>query len=94
MERLSEQSTSRVARNYARFRSAEELYESTTCPLEGPICQNCGLTVDRVTLVPGFEYMGCDDCMVEALTALARKQAQPKPARIARMQSEIFPEVA
>jgi len=34
-------------------------------------CANCGRTADRLTLVPEFNYMGCDDCMEEALEIIA-----------------------
>ena len=57
------------------------------------ICQNCGQTADRLTLVPEFEYLGCDDCMEEALKQVAREQAW-KPVRIEHMQDEPFPEAA
>ncbi len=37
------------------------------------ICQNCHQAVERLTLVPEFLYMGCDDCMEEALAVIARE---------------------
>jgi hypothetical protein len=43
-------------------------------------CENCGRTGERLTLVPEWEYMGCDDCMGEALAALAAEAAAKKPA--------------
>ena len=43
--------------------------------------------------VPKFGYMGCDDCMEEALKQIAREKAR-KLVRIERIQGEIFPEVA
>ena len=46
-----------------------------------------------MTLVPEFEYMGCDSRMEEALKQIAREQLR-KPARIERMQGDLFPEVA
>jgi hypothetical protein len=72
MNRLSEEAAAMLARNAARSRFAEEIYESSP-PLQGPTCENCGQTVDRVTLVPKFEYLGCDDCMVEALRQIVRE---------------------
>ena len=57
------------------------------------ICQNCGRTADRLTLAPEFEYMGCDDCMEEALKQIAREKAR-RLVRIERIEGEIFPEVA
>ena len=57
------------------------------------ICQNCGQPADRLSLVPEFEYLGCDECLEEALKQIARGQAQPKPARKEIAQSEL-PEVA
>jgi len=76
MDRFTEQPASALGGNYARARFAEEIYESTTRPLNGPTCANCGATVDRVTLVPEFEYLGCDDCMAEALAVIARERAE------------------
>lgn len=40
------------------------------------ICENCGQTADRLTLVPEFDYLGCDDCMEEAMTVLARERRE------------------
>jgi hypothetical protein len=33
-------------------------------------CENCGRTGERLTRVPEFDYMGCDDCMEEALAVI------------------------
>lgn len=38
-----------------------------------PTCDNCGRAVERVTLVPEFEYMGCDDCRAEAEAVIERE---------------------
>jgi hypothetical protein len=53
-------------------------------------CQNCGQSCERVTLVPEFEYMGCDECMEEALAVIAREQAEPKPVKYEPMQAVMF----
>lgn len=37
-------------------------------------CENCGRAGQRLTRVPEFDYMGCDDCMEEALAVIAREQ--------------------
>src|SRR5690242_15044675 len=42
------------------------------------VCENCGQSCDRLTLVPEFEYMGCDQCMEEALAVIAREQLDPE----------------
>jgi hypothetical protein len=39
-------------------------------------CENCGRGGERLTRVPEFDYMGCDDCMEEALAVIERKQAE------------------
>jgi len=109
MNRFNEQPVSGLAGNYARHRFAEEIYESTSRPLQGPTCENCGCTVDCLTHVPEFDYMGCDDCMEEALKQIAREEraamlaeagstaeeiaAYPRK-QITRQQGELFPEVA
>jgi len=49
--------------------------------------------VDRVTLVPEFNYYGCDDRMEEALKQIERQQAR-KLVRGERVHSGRFPEVA
>jgi predicted nucleic acid-binding Zn ribbon protein len=72
MDRLSEEAAASLARNYARARFAAEI--ESTPPLVGPRCENCGQTVDRVTPVPEFLYLGCDDCMAEALKQIARER--------------------
>jgi hypothetical protein len=43
-------------------------------------CENCGQTAERLTLVPEWEYMGCDDCMEEALAQLAREAGERRAA--------------
>ena len=40
-------------------------------------CQNCGRAGQRLTRVPEFDYMGCDDCMEEALAVIAREERDP-----------------
>jgi len=40
-------------------------------------CQNCGQTSERLTFIPEFEYMGCDDCVAEALAVLANEKSLP-----------------
>ena len=110
MNRMNEESASSLAGNYARHIFAEEIYESTTRPLNGPECQNCGATVDRVTHVPEFDYMGCDDCMAEAIAQIAREAAHAAMLadagctaeeaaahtrkQITRQQGELFQEVS
>jgi hypothetical protein len=71
---MNEQPASELAGNFARHRFAEELAE--TYHPDGYVCQNCTQVVSRVTLVPEFEYMGCDDCMAEALAQIEREAAQ------------------
>jgi len=40
-------------------------------------CENCGRGGERLTRVPEFDYMGCDDCMEEALAVIAREERDP-----------------
>ena len=75
MERLTEQTAADLAGNYARNRFRDEIANSTAHP-DGYVCQNCGGVTDRLTQVPEFEYMGCDDCMEEALKQIERQQAR------------------
>src|ERR1051325_8398933 len=43
-------------------------------------CQNCGQSAERLTFIPEFEYMGCDECVGEALAVLgAKKFTQVRP---------------
>ena len=42
-------------------------------------CENCKAHADRLTRVPEWDYMGCDDCMEEALAVLEREQIERKP---------------
>jgi hypothetical protein len=42
-------------------------------------CENCGRTGERLTRVPEFDYMGCDDCMEEALAVIARENEERDP---------------
>ena len=59
-------------------------------------CENCGQSCERVTHVPEFDYMGCDDCMEEALAVIAREQEPATPARftiVERWNGQKFIEV-
>lgn len=69
MDRFSQQTP---AGNYARNRFAQEIAESAYHP-DGYTCQNCGEVVSRVTPVPEFDYLACDDCMEEAMAVLSRE---------------------
>jgi hypothetical protein len=92
MERLPEQTAADLAGNYAGNRFRDEIANSTYHP-DGYVCQNCDRVVERVTLVPEFEYLGCDDCMEEALKQIARERTR-KPVLGERVRDEMFPEVA
>jgi hypothetical protein len=43
-------------------------------------CENCRCTCERVTRVPEFDYMGCDECMEEALAVIAREEQTEQEA--------------
>lgn len=90
MERFSQQPASELAANYARSRFSEEIANSTMHP-DGYVCQNCTRVVQRVTLVPEFEYLGCDDCMAEALAVIAREAEDALIVRrpVERMQGQL-----
>lgn len=45
-------------------------------------CENCGQTCERLTRVPEFDYMGCDECMEEALAVIARENCEHLRIRI------------
>jgi hypothetical protein len=64
-----------------RKRFRVEIGNSTHHP-DGYVCQNCGVVTDRLTQVPEFDYLGCDECMEEALGQIAREQAR----RLARVE--------
>jgi hypothetical protein len=37
------------------------------------VCESCGFYCNRLTLPPELEYLGCDDCMEEAMAVLLRE---------------------
>jgi hypothetical protein len=37
------------------------------------ICENCGKRCDELHHVPEFDYMGCEDCLDEAMRLLERE---------------------
>jgi hypothetical protein len=43
-------------------------------------CENCKTHADRLTRVPEWDYMGCDDCMEEALAVIEREQIEQEAA--------------
>lgn len=45
-------------------------------------CENCKAHVDRLTRVPEWDYMGCDDCMEEALAVIAREACEHVNVRV------------
>ena len=54
---------------------------SASCAVQ--VCENCGCTAEVLTRVPEFDYMGCDDCMQEALAEIAREaKREPQQARL------------
>ena len=83
-----------LAPNYSRHRFAQELAESPTAHPDGYVCQNCGKITDRLTPVPEFDYLGCDDCMAEALIAIERERALlaeiMQDAGVTRQEGEAF----
>lgn len=36
-------------------------------------CFNCGKGCDELHYVPEFDYMGCDDCLDEAMKVIERE---------------------
>ena len=46
-------------------------------------CLNCKRVIDRLTLVPEFDYMGCDDCMEDALAVIASEQQELLDVKVA-----------
>jgi hypothetical protein len=76
MDRFPIESAADLAGNYARH-MARIWGEDVDAPYhpDGPICQNCDRVVDRITLVPEFNYLGCDECMEEALRVIAHEEA-------------------
>ena len=45
-------------------------------------CENCGTGAERLTRVPEFDYMGCDDCMEEALAVIKRESCEHVNVRV------------
>jgi hypothetical protein len=62
--------------------------------IDRPTCQNCTRTVDSISMVPEYEYMGCDDCMLEALAVLAEESKAalkiPQDPELCPVRYEIF----
>lgn len=45
-------------------------------------CENCRHTCERLTHVPEWDYMGCDDCVEEAFAVLAREACEHVHVRV------------
>jgi hypothetical protein len=45
-------------------------------------CENCGRGGERLTRVPEFDYMGCDECMEEALAVIERRDCEHINVRV------------
>jgi len=45
------------------------------------VCENCGASCETLHEVPEFDYMGCDECMLEALAVLRREQVEADEIR-------------
>jgi|SRR5215471_2038989 len=39
-------------------------------------CVNCRRVVERLQHVPEFDYMGCDDCLAEAMAVIERERRE------------------
>jgi hypothetical protein len=39
-------------------------------------CLNCNKRASELTLVPEFNFMGCDECLAEAMAVIAKEQAE------------------
>ena len=54
---------------------ADEGRDSAPEPEAAHECFNCGKACDELHHVPEFDYMGCEDCLNEAMELLAREAA-------------------
>ena len=45
-------------------------------------CQNCGTSCETLHEVPHFDYMGCDDCLEEAMAVIARESCEHLNVRV------------
>ena len=62
--------------DYIDWDEGRDFKEDVTFSVAVLQCENCGQTCERVTHVPEFDYMGCDDCMEEALAVIAREACE------------------
>lgn len=60
--------------HYSRLDRNEDGSPDILASVAVHICENCRQSAQRLTLVPEFEYMGCDDCMEDAMAVLAKER--------------------
>jgi hypothetical protein len=51
-------------------------FEDASCSVAVLTCENCKTGCERLTRVPEFDYMGCDECMEEALAVIKRRDCE------------------
>lgn len=61
---------------------ADEGRECEMQSSDADCCENCGRSGERLTRVPEFDYMGCDDCMEEALAVIKRESCEHVNVRV------------
>lgn len=65
-------------------------FADASCSEAIHVCENCRRPAERLTLVPEFEYLGCDECMEEAMAVIEREASRIQPAKYEPMQGVLF----
>ena len=76
MDRLPLESAADLAGNHARHMALKVWGDDITSSVAVNECENCGRACETLSPVPGFDFMGCDRCLDEALAGIARERSE------------------
>ena len=83
MNRLSEQTSTDLAANHARYMATHVWGDDLQSAGAVNICENCQQPCEHLNDVSGFGFRGCDRCYDEAMEIIEKEAAEllhPTPA--------------
>jgi hypothetical protein len=76
MDRFPLESATDLAANYARHMALKVCGDDAIYSAAVNVCENCGRACETLHHVPEFDYMGCDDCLAEAMAEIVRERSE------------------
>jgi hypothetical protein len=82
------ESAAELAGNYARHMALHVWGDDPTASVAVNTCENCGRGCETLHHVPEFDYMGCEECLEEAMAEIARERSEELAAHIGEAQGK------